>query len=399
MTISNNIIEKTQQYGAHNYNPLPIVISEANGVWVKDPEGKEYLDMLAAYSALNQGHRHPKIIQALKDQADKVTITSRAFHNDQLGDWYEKVCQLAGKQMALPMNTGAEAVETAIKAARRWAYEVKGVEDNKAEIIGCLGNFHGRTMTAVSLSSEAEYQRGFGPLLPGIKNVPFGDLEALEAAITPNTAAFIIEPIQGEAGINIPPAGYFKKAYELCKKHNVLFISDEIQAGLGRTGKPFASDWEDVKPDMYILGKALGGGVFPISCVVADEEILSVFNPGSHGSTFGGNPLACAVSIAALEVLEEEDLYNKSAELGEYFLQELQKIEHPSIKEVRGRGLFIGLELNEDARPYCEALKEEGLLCKETHDTVIRFAPPLVIKKEELDWALERINKVFADRK
>ena len=399
MTISNNIIEKTQQYGAHNYNPLPIVISEANGVWVKDPEGKEYLDMLAAYSALNQGHRHPKIIQALKDQADKVTITSRAFHNDQLGDWYEKVCQLSGKQMALPMNTGAEAVETAIKAARRWAYEVKGVEDNKAEIIGCLGNFHGRTMTAVSLSSEAEYQRGFGPLLPGIKNVPFGDLEALEAAITPNTAAFIIEPIQGEAGINIPPAGYFKKAYELCKKHNVLFISDEIQAGLGRTGKPFASDWEDVKPDMYILGKALGGGVFPISCVVADEEILSVFNPGSHGSTFGGNPLACAVSIAALEVLEEEDLYNKSAELGEYFLQELQKIEHPSIKEVRGRGLFIGLELNEDARPYCEALKEEGLLCKETHDTVIRFAPPLVIKKEELDWALERINKVFADRK
>lgn len=399
MTISNNIIEKTQQYGAHNYNPLPIVISEANGVWVKDPEGKEYLDMLAAYSALNQGHRHPKIIQALKDQADKVTITSRAFHNDQLGDWYEKVCQLSGKQMALPMNTGAEAVETAIKAARRWAYEVKGVEDNKAEIIGCLGNFHGRTMTAVSLSSEAEYQRGFGPLLPGIKNVPFGDLEALEAAITPNTAAFIIEPIQGEAGINIPPAGYFKKAYELCKKHNVLFISDEIQAGLGRTGKPFASDWEDVKPDMYILGKALGGGVFPISCVVADEEILSVFNPGSHGSTFGGNPLACAVSIAALEVLEEEDLYNKSAELGEYFLQELQKIEHPSIKEVRGRGLFIGLELNEDARPFCEALKEEGLLCKETHDTVIRFAPPLVIKKEELDWALERINKVFADRK
>lgn len=399
MTISNNIIEKTQQYGAHNYNPLPIVISEASGVWVKDPEGKEYLDMLAAYSALNQGHRHPKIIQALKDQADKVTITSRAFHNDQLGDWYEKVCQLSGKQMALPMNTGAEAVETAIKAARRWAYEVKGVEDNKAEIIGCLGNFHGRTMTAVSLSSEAEYQRGFGPLLPGIKNVPFGDLEALEAAITPNTAAFIIEPIQGEAGINIPPAGYFKKAYELCKKHNVLFISDEIQAGLGRTGKPFASDWEDVKPDMYILGKALGGGVFPISCVVADEEILSVFNPGSHGSTFGGNPLACAVSIAALEVLEEEDLYNKSAELGEYFLQELQKIEHPSIKEVRGRGLFIGLELNEDARPFCEALKEEGLLCKETHDTVIRFAPPLVIKKEELDWALERINKVFADRK
>ena len=298
--------------------------------------------------------------------------------------------------MTLPMNTGAEAVETAVKAARRWAYDVKGVEENKAEIIGCNGNFHGRTMTAVSLSSEAEYKRGFGPMLPGIKLVDFGDLQALEDAITPNTAAFIIEPIQGEAGILIPPAGYMKAAFELCKKHNVLFIADEIQAGLCRTGKMFACEWEGFEPDMYILGKALGGGVFPISCVVANKDILGVFNPGSHGSTFGGNPMACAVSIASLEVLQDEKLADKSLELGNYFMEQLKKITHPSIKEVRGRGLFIGVELTEEARPYCEKLKELGLLCKETHETVIRFAPPLIITKEELDWALEKIKKVFA---
>ena len=297
------VIEQTEKFGANNYHPLPIVISEAEGVWVKDPEGNKYMDMLAAYSAVNQGHRHPKIIQALKEQADRVTLTSRAFHNDQLGPWYEKICELTGKEMALPMNTGAEAVETAVKAARRWAYDVKGVADGQAEIIACNGNFHGRTMTAVSLSSEAEYQRGFGPMLPGIKLVPYGDIEALEAAITPNTAAFLIEPIQGEAGIIIPPAGFIKAALNFVKKHNVLFIADEIQAGLGRTGKMFACEWEDVEPDMYILGKALGGGVFPISCVVANKDILGVFNPGSHGSTFGGNPMACAVSIASLEVL------------------------------------------------------------------------------------------------
>ncbi|GEN83337.1 ornithine aminotransferase [Sporosarcina luteola] len=396
MSISEKIISQTNRFGANNYHPLPIVISEAEGVWVKDPEGNKYMDMLSAYSAVNQGHRHPKIIKALKDQADKVTLTSRAFHNDQLGPWYELICKLSGKDMALPMNTGAEAVETAIKAARRWSYDVKGVEENKAEIIGCVGNFHGRTMTAVSLSSEAEYKRGFGPMLPGIKLVSFGDLKALEEAITPNTAAFIIEPIQGEAGILIPPAGYMKAAYELCKKHNVLFIADEIQAGLCRTGKMFACEWEGFEPDMYILGKALGGGVFPISCVVANKDILEVFNPGSHGSTFGGNPMACAVSIASLEVLQDEKLADKSIELGNYFTEQLKNINHPSIKEVRGRGLFIGLELTEEARPYCEKLKELGLLCKETHDTVIRFAPPLVITKEEIDWALERINKVFA---
>ena len=393
---SKEIINQTERYGANNYLPLPIVISEAKGVWVKDPDGKEYMDMLSAYSAVNQGHRHEKIIDALIAQADRVTLTSRAFHNDQLGPWYEKICTLTKKEMALPMNTGAEAVETAIKAARRWAYDIKGVPDNQAEIIACLGNFHGRTMAAVSLSSEPEYKRGFGPLLPGIKLVPFGDAEALRAAITPNTAAFLIEPIQGEAGINIPPEGYMKAAFEICKESDVLFIADEIQVGLCRTGKLLACEWEGIEPDMYILGKALGGGVMPISCVVANQDILQVFNPGSHGSTFGGNPLACAVSIAALDVLIEENLADRSLELGSYLLNELKKINNPIIKEVRGRGLFIGVELTEPARPYCEQLKEEGLLCKETHDTVIRFAPPLIITKEELDWAINKIRKVLA---
>lgn len=396
MTKTQTIIETTEKYGANNYHPLPIVITEAEGVWVKDPEGNKFMDMLSAYSAVNQGHRHPKIIQALKDQADRVTLTSRAFHNDMLAPWYEMICKISGKEMALPMNTGAEAVETAFKAARRWAYDVKGVEEGQAEIIACNGNFHGRTMTAVSLSSDPEYRRGFGPMLPGINLIPFGNLESLKAAITPNTAAFLIEPIQGEAGIIMPEEGFLKAARELCRENNVLFIADEIQCGLARTGKMFACEWEDVNPDMYILGKALGGGVFPISCVVADSDILGVFNPGSHGSTFGGNPLACAVSIASMEVLQEENLAQRSLELGEYFMERLREIEHPSIKEVRGRGLFIGMELTEEARPYCEQLKELGLLCKETHDTVIRFAPPLVISKEDLDWAIERIQKVFA---
>lgn len=394
-TRSASLIEQTEKFGAHNYHPLPIVISKAEGVWVEDPEGNKYMDMLSAYSAVNQGHRHPKIIEALKDQADRVTLTSRAFHNDQLGPWYEMVCKIANKEMALPMNTGAEAVETAIKAARRWAYDVKGVEENQAEIIACSGNFHGRTMTAVSLSSDPEYKRGFGPMLPGIKIIPYGDPEALKNAITKNTAAFLIEPIQGEAGIIIPPQGFLKQAYEACKENNVLFIADEIQAGLGRSGKMFACDWEEIVPDMYILGKALGGGVFPISCVVANKDILGVFNPGSHGSTFGGNPLACAVSIAAMNVLVEEKLAERSHELGEYFKAKLKEIQNPKIKEVRGRGLFIGVELTEPARKYCETLKAEGLLCKETHETVIRFAPPLVINKEELDWAIERIKKVL----
>lgn len=395
MTKSQEIIEQTNTFGAPNYLPLPIVISEAEGIWVKDPEGNRYLDMLSAYSAVNQGHRHPKIIQALKDQADRVTLTSRAFHSDQLGPWYEKICKLANKEMVLPMNTGAEAVETAIKAARRWAYDVKGVEDNKAEIIAMNGNFHGRTMAAVSLSSEKEYQRGYGPLLGGFKLVDFGDIEQIKSAITPNTAAVLIEPIQGEAGINVPEDGYLKQIREVCDENNVLFIADEIQAGLGRTGKLFATDWDNVQPDMYILGKALGGGVFPISCIVGNKEILEVFNPGSHGSTFGGNPLACAVSVAALDVLIDEKLSERSLELGTYFKEELQKIDHLSIKEVRGKGLFIGIELTEDARPYCEKLKELGLLCKETHDTVIRFAPPLIIEKEDLDWALDQVKSVF----
>ncbi|GER68042.1 ornithine aminotransferase [Weizmannia acidilactici] len=392
------LIEKTEQYGAHNYQPLPVVIAEAEGVWVKDVDGRRYMDMLSAYSALNQGHRHPKIIQALKDQADRVTLTSRAFYNDKLGEWYEKVCQLTKKDMVLPMNTGAEAVETAVKAARRWAYDVKGVPDNKAEIIACTGNFHGRTLLAVSLSSEEEYKRGFGPMIGGIKLIPYGDVEALRAAITPNTAAFLVEPIQGEAGIRIPPQGFLKEAEKICRENRVLLMADEVQTGLGRTGKLFAVEWEDVTPDVFILGKALGGGVMPISCVAANKDILGVFNPGSHGSTFGGNPLACAVSLASLEVIEEEKLVERSLKLGNDLLEKLRGIKHPSVKEIRGRGLFIGIELTEPARPFCEALKEEGLLCKETHENVIRFAPPLVITEEELDWAVERIRKVFEEK-
>lgn len=395
-TLSEKVINQTEQYGAKNYNPLPIVISKADGVWVEDPEGNSYMDMLSAYSAVNQGHRHPKIIEALKNQADRVTLTSRAFHNDQLGPWYERIAKVTKKDMALPMNTGAEAVETAVKAVRRWGYQVKGIAENQAEIIACEGNFHGRTMSAVSLSSDEEYRKGFGPMLPGIKIIPYGDLEALKAAITPQTAGFLIEPIQGEAGINIPPKGFLKEAYELCKANNVLFVADEIQAGLGRSGKMFACDWDEFIPDMYILGKALGGGVFPISCVAANQDILGVFNPGSHGSTFGGNPLACAVSLASLDVMEEENLVERSLNLGNYFLERLKEINNPIIKEIRGRGLFIGVELTEAARPYCEKLKENGLLCKETHDTVIRFAPPLVIKEEELDWAIERIKRVLS---
>lgn len=395
LNTSENIIQQTENYGANNYTPLPIVVHKAAGVWVEDPEGNRYMDLLSAYSAVNQGHRHPKIIAALKEQADKVTLTSRAFHNDQLGPWYEKICTLTNKSMALPMNTGAEAVETAIKAARRWAYDVKGVRDDQAEIIACVDNFHGRTIAAVSLSSQEDNKRGFGPLLPGLKVIPFGDIEALKEAITENTAGFLFEPIQGEAGVNIPPEGFLREAYDICKENNVLFIADEIQSGLGRSGKMFACDWENIEPDIIILGKALGGGVFPISCVVANDDILGVFEPGSHGSTFGGNPLACAVSVASLDVLVEEKLAERSNELGQFFKDSLEKIDNPSIKEVRGKGLFIGMELTEPARPYCEALMEKGLLCKETHENVIRFAPPLVISKDELNWALDQIRAVL----
>jgi ornithine--oxo-acid transaminase len=399
MGLTKGIIQQTEKFGANNYHPLPIVISKAEGVWVEDPEGNRYMDMLSAYSALNYGHRHPKIIQALKDQADKVTLTSRAFHNDQLGVFYEKLSLLTGKNMILPMNTGAEAVETALKAVRRWAFQVKNIPINEAEIIVCDGNFHGRTITITSFSSSDEYKQGFGPFTPGFKIIPFGDIDALRDAITPNTAAFLVEPIQGEAGIRIPQDGYLQSAAKLCKEHNILLVADEIQTGFGRSGKLFACEWENVEPDVFILGKALGGGVFPISAVAADQSILRVFNPGSHGSTFGGNPLGCAVAIASLEVLEEEKLVTRSAELGSYFIEKLREIQNPKIVEVRGRGLFIGLELIEKARPYCEKLKEHGLLCKETHETTIRFAPPLNISKEDLDWAFERIKLVLIEER
>ncbi|MCR4431436.1 MAG: ornithine--oxo-acid transaminase [Tepidanaerobacteraceae bacterium] len=395
--MSNNqeIINITEKYSAHNYHPLPIVISRAEGVWVEDPDGNRYMDMLSAYSALNQGHRHPKIIAALKEQADRVTLTSRAFYNDKLGPFCKKVAEITGKDMILPMNSGAEAVETAIKAARRWAYDAKKIPENQAEIIVCEGNFHGRTTTIISFSSDEDYKRGFGPFTPGFKIIPYGDINALSAAISPNTAAFLVEPIQGEGGIRIPKEGFLKQAYELCKTNNVLFIADEIQTGLGRTGKLFACEWENVVPDVYILGKALGGGILPISAVAADEDIMGVFEPGSHGSTFGGNPLACACAIAALDVIEEENLVQRSLEMGEYFIDKLRQIKNPSIREIRGKGLLIGIELDKNVRPYCEKLMELGLLCKDTHETVIRFAPPLIITREEIDWAVERIKAVF----
>lgn len=389
------IIALTEKYGARNYHPLPIVISEAEGIWVTDPEGNKYMDMLSAYSALNQGHRHPKIIQALKDQADKVTLTSRAFHNDILGKWTERIAKLTGKDKVLPMNTGVEAVETAIKAARRWAYEVKGVADNQAEIIAANGNFHGRSINAISLSTDETATKNFGPFVPGIKKVEFGNSEAIREAITPNTAAVIVEPIQGEAGVIIPPEGYLQEIRQICDEHNILFIADEVQTGFARTGKMFACEWEGVEPDIYVMGKALGGGVMPVSGIAANKEIMDVFTPGSHGSTFGGNPLACAVSLAAIDVIEEENLVARSLEQGEYFAEGLRKIDNPDLVEIRARGLFIGVEFNHPVREYCEELKEEGVLCKETHDHTIRFAPPLIIEKEDIDWALERIYKVL----
>ncbi|GIO25004.1 ornithine aminotransferase [Oceanobacillus sp. J11TS1] len=395
MVTSKEIMELTSAYGANNYYPLPVVISDAEGVWVKDPEGNKYMDMLSAYSAVNQGHRHPKIIQALKKQADKVTLTSRAFHNELLGPWTERLAKLTNKDKVLPMNTGVEAVETAIKAARRWAYEKKDVDDNQAEIIAARGNFHGRTMNAVSLSDDPSATTNYGPFLPGIYKINYGDIQALKETITPNTAAVILEPIQGEAGILIPPEGYLQEVRKICDEENVLFIADEVQTGFARTGKMFACEWENVEPDIYVMGKALGGGVMPISAIAANKEIMDVFTPGSHGSTFGGNPLACAVSMAALDVIEEENLVARSLELGEYFAIELTAVNNPDLKEVRARGLFIGVEFNKPVRPICEALKENGILCKETHETTIRFAPPLTITKEEIDWALDKIKKVL----
>jgi ornithine--oxo-acid transaminase len=390
-----DLVELEDAFGAHNYHPLDVVIERAEGVWVYDVDGKRYLDCLAAYSAVNQGHCHPKILRALQEQAGKITLSSRAFRNDQLPLFCKELHDLSGYDKVLPMNSGAEAVETAIKAARKWAYKVKGTAENQAEIIVCAGNFHGRTTTVVSFSSDQQYRDGFGPFTPGFKIVPYGDIEALREAMTPNTCAFLVEPIQGEAGIVIPPAGYLSEAAALCKQHNALLMLDEIQSGLGRTGKLFAYMHEGIRPDVLIVGKALAGGFYPVSAVLASAEVLGVFRPGDHGSTFGGNPLGCAVARTALRVLIEEKMVERSAELGAYFISRLKTIESPVVKEVRGRGMWIGIELNKMARPYCEALKELGILCKETHDRVIRIAPPLIITREEIDWAFERIAKVL----
>src|SRR5438309_8153278 len=393
-----DFVELENAFGAHNYHPLDVVIERAEGVWVYDVDGKRYLDCLAAYSAVNQGHCHPEILKTLTDQAHKVTLTSRAFRNDQLPLLYKELHDLTGFDMTLPMNTGAEAVETAVRAARKWGYTVKGIPEGKAEIIVCANNFHGRTVTIVSFSTDEQYRDGFGPFTPGFKVIPFGDVEALRQAITPNTCAFLVEPIQGEAGIVIPPAGFLKEAAEICRANRVLLMTDEIQSGLGRTGKLFAYMHDGITPDVLIVGKALAGGFYPVSAILASKEILGVYKPGDHGSTFGGNPLGCAVARTALRVLAEERMVERSAELGAYLLAQLKALRSADLKEVRGKGLWIGIELNSPARPYCEALKTEGILCRETHDRVIRIAPPLVISRDEIDWAFERIKKVVEKR-
>jgi ornithine--oxo-acid transaminase len=390
-----DFVELENQYGVHNYHPLDVVVERAEGVWVYDVEGRRYLDCLAAYSAVNQGHCHPKILQSMLEQARKVTLTSRAFRNEQLPMLCKEITGLTGYEMVLLMNSGTEAVESSIKVARKWGYKIKGIPQDKAEIIVCTNNFHGRTIAIVGFSTEESYRDGFGPFPAGFKVIPYGDAEALRNAITPNTCAFLVEPIQGEAGILMPPDGFLSKAAEVCRRNNVLLMADEIQSGLGRTGKLFASEHENVKPDVLIVGKALAGGFYPVSAVLASREILGVITPGDHGSTFGGNPLGCAVARTALRVLIEERMVERSAELGAYLLARLQSLRSPVIKEVRGKGLWIGMQLHRKARPYCEALKEEGILCKETHDYVIRIAPPLVVTREELDWALERIAKVM----
>lgn len=390
-----DFIKIEEEFGAHNYHPLDVVIEKAEGVWVHDVEGKKYLDCLSAYSAVNQGHVHPEILKAMLDQAKRVTLTSRAFRNDQLPLLYKELSEMTGYEMSLPMNSGAEAVETAVKLARKWAYVVKGVPRHQAEIIVAGNNFHGRTVTIISFSTEPSYRDDFGPFTPGFVVVDYGDADALEKAITPNTAAVMLEPIQGEAGVIIPPAGYLKKVAEVCKKNNVLFIADEIQTGLARTGKLFAAHHEDVRADITIVGKALSGGFYPVSAVLADKAILGLFQPGEHGSTFGGNPLAAAVARASLRVIREEKLSERAAELGTYFVEQLSEIPSPHVKEVRGRGLLIAVELDKKARRFCEALKERGILAKETHDNVIRFAPPLVIDKETIDWALPSIREVL----
>ena len=393
-----SFIDLENEFGAHNYEPLDIVLARGQGVWVWDVDGNKYLDMLASYSALNQGHCHPRILNALIEQAKKLTLVSRAFRSDQLGPFYKEICEMTHSHSVLPMNSGAEAIETALKAARKWGYQIKEIPDDMAEIIVCANNFHGRTITIVGFSTEKQYKEGFGPFTPGFITIPFGDADALEWAITPNTVAFLVEPIQGEGGIIVPPSGYLKKVREICDRQNVLLILDEIQTGLGRTGKLFAEEHEGIESDLTLIGKALSGGFYPISAVLSNKEALSIFQPGDHGSTFGGNPLACAVAREALRVIEEENLIEKSLFMGHYLKESIRNILSPYVKEVRGMGLLIGVELKKSAggaRKFCEALMGKGILCKETHKHVIRFAPPLTITKEELDWALERIESVL----
>ena len=394
----NEYIRLEEKFGAHNYKPLDVVLQRGEGVWVWDVDGNKYLDCLSAYSAVNQGHCHPKIMQAMLDQAQNLTLTSRAFRNDQLGLFYRELCDLTNSHKVLPMNSGAEAVETVIKTVRKWGYTVKGVPEDAAEIIACVDNFHGRTITIVSFSTDENSRKGFGPFTPGFKIIPFGDAEALERAITPNTVGFMVEPIQGEAGVIIPPQGYLKKAKEICEKNNIVLILDEIQTGLGRTGKLLAEEHDGIEADLTLIGKALSGGFYPVSAVLSNTEVMDVLQPGEHGSTFGGNPLACAVARAALKVLQEENLVENAANLGAYFLEGLQQINSDKIKEVRGRGLMIGLEFYPEvggARQYTEKLMQNGLLCKETHDNIIRFAPPLVITKDTIEWAVDRISSVI----
>ncbi len=391
-------IDLEDQFGAHNYKPLDVVLCRGEGIWVWDVEGKKYLDCLSAYSAVNQGHCHPRILKALKEQAEKLTLVSRAFRTDQLGPFYKEICELTRSHTVLPMNSGAEAVESAIKAVRKWGYEVKQVPEGQAEIIVCANNFHGRTLTIVGFSTEEQYRKGYAPFTPGFIIIPFGDAEALEQAITPNTVGFLVEPIQGEGGVIVPPAGYLKNARRICDENNVILILDEIQTGLGRTGKLFAEEHDEIESDLTIVGKALSGGCYPVSAVLSNKEVLGVFKPGDHGSTFGGNPLACAVARAALKVLTEEKLIENSAKLGSYMMDRLREISSPHVKEVRGKGLMIGVELHPQAggaRRFCEALQAKGLLCKETHEHVLRIAPPLIIQKPDIDWALERIADVL----
>ncbi|MFP4347289.1 MAG: ornithine--oxo-acid transaminase [Thermodesulfobacteriota bacterium] len=397
---SRDYIRLEDEYGAHNYKPMDVVLTRGEGIWVWDVEGKKYMDCLSAYSAVNQGHCHPEILKAMMEQAQKLTLTSRAFRNDQLGLFYKEVCELTRSHKVLPMNSGAEAVETVIKAARKWGYEVKGVPKDQAEIIVCENNFHGRTITIVGFSTDEGSRRGFGPFTPGFKVIPFGDADALEQAVTPNTVGFLVEPIQGEAGVIIPPKGYLKQAREICTRHNIVLILDEIQTGLGRTGKLLAEEYDGIEADLTLVGKALSGGFYPVSAVLSNKAVLGVLRPGEHGSTFGGNPLACAVARKAVRVLFEENLIENAREQGGYFLDGLKRIESPHIKEIRGKGLMIGLELHPEAggaHRFCNLLKEKGLLCKDTHENTIRFAPPLVIRREDVDWALERIEAVMKD--